>query len=84
MKLRRLGLLATFMVAASALVVGLPRPARAFGDVGAFDPRVLLVGGVTGAVRSAVMKLIWAAGAEGGASVMIQPWSMTSSKPSRP
>ncbi len=33
------------------LVLALPRTARAFGDVGAFDPRILLVGGVTGAAR---------------------------------
>jgi hypothetical protein len=50
--LRRLALYATFVFAASALVVALPRPAQAFGDVGAFDPRVLLVGGVTGAARA--------------------------------
>ncbi len=29
------------------LVVALPRPAQAFGDRGAFDPRVLLAGGIT-------------------------------------
>lgn len=29
----------------------LPRPARAFGDVGAFDPRALLAGGTTGPAR---------------------------------
>jgi hypothetical protein len=34
-----------------ALVVLLPRPARAFGDVGAFDPRVLLTGNQTGPAR---------------------------------
>jgi hypothetical protein len=33
------------------LVLALPRTARAFGDVGAFDPRVLVVGGVAGAAR---------------------------------
>ena len=38
--------------AVAVLVLALPRPARAFGDVGAFDPRVLLVGGVTGAARA--------------------------------
>jgi hypothetical protein len=32
----------------AALVVLLPRPAAAFGDAGAFDPRVLLTGGQTG------------------------------------
>ncbi len=35
----------------AALLVLLPRPVRAFGDVGAFDPRILLAGGVTGAAR---------------------------------
>ncbi|HEY2516564.1 MAG TPA: DUF4159 domain-containing protein [Polyangiaceae bacterium] len=29
------------------LLAALPRPARAFGDRGAFDPRVLLAGGIT-------------------------------------
>lgn len=33
------------------LLVTLPRPAQAFGDVGAFDARVLLAGGVRGAAR---------------------------------
>jgi Domain of unknown function (DUF4159) len=32
------------VVTLSALLWALPKPARAFGDVGAFDPRVLLVG----------------------------------------
>jgi hypothetical protein len=36
---------------AGALVVAMPEPARAFGDVGAFDPRVLLTGTQTGAAR---------------------------------
>jgi hypothetical protein len=36
----------------SALVVAAPRPASAFGDVGAFDPRVLLTGSQTGPARS--------------------------------
>jgi len=34
-----------------ALALALPRPARAFGDIGAFDPRILLVGGQTQAAR---------------------------------
>ena len=50
--LRRAPIIALFVAAASALVIALPRPARAFGDVGAFDPRVLLVGGVTGAAHA--------------------------------
>jgi hypothetical protein len=42
----------TFALALAALIVALPRPARAFGDIGAFDPRVLLVGGVTSAAHA--------------------------------
>jgi hypothetical protein len=36
---------------ATLLVASVPRPARAFGDVGAFDPRVLLTGNATEAAR---------------------------------
>ena len=35
-----------------ALVVLAPHPARAFGDVGSFDPRILLTGNQTGAARA--------------------------------
>ncbi|MCL2726553.1 MAG: DUF4159 domain-containing protein [Polyangiaceae bacterium] len=43
-----------------ALLLLLPKPARAFGDVGAFDPRVLLVGSMTGAARpSAPARWSW-------------------------
>ncbi len=60
MLLRRVGLLGTFIAAAAVLVIALPRPARAFGDVGAFDPRVLLVGGSAGAARpSAPARWSW-------------------------
>lgn len=41
-----------FAAAALVLVVFLPRPARAFGDVGAFDPRALLAGGTAGPARA--------------------------------
>lgn len=41
-----------FVVALGALLLGLPRFAHAFGDVGAFDPRALLAGGTTGPARS--------------------------------
>ncbi|MBX3200629.1 MAG: hypothetical protein KF894_21000, partial [Labilithrix sp.] len=41
-----------FAFALGVLVVSLPRPARAFGDVGAFDPRALLAGGTTGPARA--------------------------------
>lgn len=49
---RRLLSIAPFALAAALLVALLPRPARAFGDVGAFDPRVLLVGALTGPARA--------------------------------
>ncbi len=41
------------LTAAAALALGLlvPRPARGFGDYGAFDPRVLLTGSQTNAAR---------------------------------
>lgn len=48
----RLGIPLAVATALLALVVALPRPARAFGDVGAFDPRILLVGGITGPARA--------------------------------
>jgi hypothetical protein len=39
------------VLAAVILVAALPRPARAFGDRGAFDPRILLAGGITRAAH---------------------------------
>jgi len=46
-------LLGAFALAlAAALVVAAPRPARAFGDVGGFDPRILLTGNQTGPARA--------------------------------
>jgi hypothetical protein len=51
MLLRRLMPVVLAVAAAVTLIVALPKPARAFGDVGAFDPRILLVGGITGAAR---------------------------------
>lgn len=57
---RRLAMISVFVLAACALVALLPRPARAFGDVGAFDPRILLVGGATSAARpSAPARWSW-------------------------
>ncbi len=44
------GLVALWL--AAALVVLAPRPARAFGDAGAFDPRVLLTGSQSGPARA--------------------------------
>jgi len=53
-ELRYGDLVRTFLVVALValtLVVGLPSPAGAFGDVGAFDPRVLLTGSQTNAAH---------------------------------
>lgn len=36
---------------AATVVAALPRPARAFGEAGAFEPRPLVAGGTTGAAR---------------------------------
>jgi hypothetical protein len=44
--------LAVGFALATALVCAAPRPARAFGDVGAFDARVLLTGNQTGPARA--------------------------------
>jgi hypothetical protein len=41
----------TSAVALALLLVALPRPARAFGDVGGFDPRSLIAGGTVGPAR---------------------------------
>jgi hypothetical protein len=40
-----------FVTAVVALVLALPQPARAFGDAGAFDPRILLAGSQTDAAH---------------------------------
>src|SRR3954470_17511722 len=50
--MRRPLALLPFVLAAVVFGVLLPRPARAFGDVGAFDPRALLAGGTTGPARA--------------------------------
>jgi hypothetical protein len=60
MALARLLRLAPFALALAALIVFLPRPAKAFGDVGAFDPRALIAGGTTGpAHASAPARWSW-------------------------
>lgn len=55
---RALPVLALAVVA--GLVAAIPKPARGFGDTGAFDPRVLLAGGLKGAARpSAPARWSW-------------------------
>jgi hypothetical protein len=49
-----------FALAVVLLSVFMPRPARAFGEIGAFDPRALLAGGTTGPARpSAAGRWSW-------------------------
>jgi hypothetical protein len=51
-QVRRIGLpLFACLAAIALLVVAVPRPARAFGDLGAFDPRILLTGSQTQAAH---------------------------------
>jgi hypothetical protein len=47
-RLPRLVLVSIALGLVGALVLALPRPAHAFGDAGAFDPRALLTGNQTG------------------------------------
>lgn len=73
MRSRRLLLLAIAALAL-ALAVSLPRPARAFGDVGAFDPRVLLAGGITGPARpSAPSRWSWELAQRTSAPARLKP-----------
>jgi Domain of unknown function (DUF4159) len=51
-RLRPLALPALALLLAGALILLAPAPARAFGDAGAFDPRVLLTGTQTGPARA--------------------------------
>lgn len=58
--IRRLALAAPFVAAFVVLFAALPRPARAFGDVGAFDARALLAGGASAPARpSAPARWAW-------------------------
>ncbi|HEX3769375.1 MAG TPA: DUF4159 domain-containing protein [Polyangiaceae bacterium] len=60
MRSRSPGLLAVALVLATGLLALMPSPARAFGDAGAFDPRVLLTGNQTGPARaSAPARWAW-------------------------
>ncbi len=83
MKLRRTFLIGIFVLAATALVVALPKPARAFGDVGAFDARVLLVGGLTGPARaSAPSRWSWELVRRTSAPARLKPTAVHADDPS--
>lgn len=80
---RRFGLLATFVLALAGLVLLLPRPARAFGDVGAFDPRVLVAGGTRGAARtSAPARWSWELVQRTSAPARLKPTQVRADDPS--
>ena len=67
----------------AALLVLLPRPVRAFGDVGAFDPRVLLAGGVTGAARpTAPARWSWELAQRTSAPARLKPTQVRADDPS--
>src|SRR3984957_3972070 len=51
-RFRPLALVLFAFLVGLALVLLVPRPAQAFGDTGAFDPRVLLTGNQTGPARA--------------------------------
>jgi hypothetical protein len=70
----------------AALILGLfaiaPRPAQAFGDVGAFDPRILLTGSQTGAARpTAPSRWSWELVQRTSAPARMRPSSVRASDP---
>ncbi|MBN9166234.1 MAG: hypothetical protein J0I07_35125 [Myxococcales bacterium] len=71
-----------FAFALGVLVLFLPRPARAFGDVGAFDPRALLAGGTTGAARaSAAGRWSWELVQRTSAPARLKPSQVRADEP---
>ena len=82
---RRLRLGARLAVGAlvvSALLTALPRPVRAFGDLGAFDPRILLAGGVTAAARpSAASRWSWELIQRTSAPARLEPTTVRADDP---
>lgn len=77
---------ARFAAAAAAVVVVLvglvPRPAPAFGDQGAFDPRVLLTGGQSAAPRmTAASRWAWELVQRTSAPAKLRPSTVTPEAP---
>jgi hypothetical protein len=69
-------------VLAALLVAMIPRPAGAFGDLGAFDPRVLLAGAQTGPARpSAAPRWSWELERRTSAPVRQRPLTVRSDDP---
>jgi hypothetical protein len=74
--------LASFAILA-LLLFTLPRPARAFGDAGAFDPRILLTGNQTGAARpSAPARWSWELVQRTSAPARLHPTAVHADDPS--
>jgi hypothetical protein len=72
-----------FVLALAALALFFPRPARAFGDVGAFDPRALLAGGTTGPARqSAAGRWSWELQQRTSAPARLKPSQVRADDPS--
>jgi hypothetical protein len=70
------------LVLLALLVLGFPKPARAFGDVGAFDPRVLLIGGETQAARpDAPARWSWELVKRTSAPARLRPGSVRADDP---
>ncbi len=66
----------------AALALALPRPASAFGDHGAFEPRILLAGGVTQAARpSAPGRWAWELVQRTSAPARLRPSSVRADDP---
>lgn len=72
-----------FILAIILLIALIPRPARAFGDIGAFDPRALLAGGTTGPARlSAGARWSWELVQRTSAPARLKPTSVRADDPS--
>lgn len=82
-QLRHLLRIAPFAAVIALLVALLPRPARAFGDVGAFDPRALVAGGTTGAARgTAGARWSWELVQRTSAPARLKPTTVRADDPS--
>jgi hypothetical protein len=81
-RLRRVVAVVPFALALALLAVLLPRPARAFGDVGAFDPRALLAGGTVGPARvTAPSRWSWELVQRTSAPARLQPTKVRADDP---
>jgi hypothetical protein len=71
-----------FAFALALLLLCLPRPAKAFGDIGAFDPRALIAGGITGPARTtAPARWSWELVARTSAPARLKPTHVRADEP---